>query len=442
MSGIAGILLGRGLAVSGSDGKEQSSLDSLRRAGARIFIGHDSKNVEGAEILVVSAAISSDNPEVEEARRLGLPILARAEALAELLIGRRSIAVAGTHGKTTTSGMLAWALSAMGEDPSFVVGSVIQGLNSGSADGSGDAFIVEADESDGSFMRYHPWGAVITNLELDHVDNFKNLAEVRALFTEFVKTVKGFLVSCGNDKELASIEIPAGLPNISYGINEAGGGVFDLELSELVLAPRSSSASVTWRGKVLGNLNLSFSGRHNLLNAGAVIATLLEMGFEAERIFPALATFQGTSRRFEVKGEARGVTVVDDYGHHPTEILATLAMARSYLADTGRLIAIFQPHRYSRTEVFSKEFAVALDDADLIYLMDIYSASEKPIEGVTTDLIAREMDQRKVRFPVTREELIEKLIAEARPGDLLLTLGAGDITELGGEILKRLGRGE
>jgi len=442
MSGIAGILLGRGLAVSGSDSREQSSLDSLRRDGARIFIGHDSKNVEGAEILVVSAAISSDNPEVEKARRLGLPILARAEALAELLIGRRSIAVAGTHGKTTTSGMLAWALSAMGADPSFVVGSVIQGLNSGSADGSGDAFIVEADESDGSFMRYHPWGAVITNLELDHVDNFKNLAEVRALFTEFVKTVKGFLVVCGNDKELASIVIPAGLPNISYGINEAGGGVFDLELSELVLAPRSSSASVTWRGKALGNLNLSLSGRHNLLNAGAVIATLLEMGFEAERIFPALATFQGTSRRFEVKGEVRGVTVVDDYGHHPTEIHATLAMARSYLANTGRLIAIFQPHRYSRTEFFSKEFAAALDDADLIYLMDIYSASEKPIEGVTTDLIAREMDQGRVRFPLTREGLIEQLIAEARPGDLLLTLGAGDITELGGEILKRLGKGE
>lgn len=440
MSGIAGILLGRDLVVSGSDSKEQSSLEPLRRAGATIFIGHNSKNIDGAEVLVISAAISADNPEVSEARKMGIPVLARAQALAELLIGRRSIAVAGTHGKTTTSGMLAWTLTAMGEDPSFVIGSLIQGLNSGSQDGSGDAFIVEADESDGSFMRYHPWGAVITNLELDHVDNFKNLAELRALFTEFVKTVTKFLVLCGDDQELTSLEIPPGLRTITYGINEGRSEGLDLQLSDLVLGQRSASAGVSWQGNSIGTVTLGFPGRHNLLNAGAVIATLLEMGFEAEPILTALATFQGTARRFELKGESRGVTVVDDYGHHPTEIHATLAMARSYLAEAGRLVAIFQPHRYSRTAVFYADFARALADADLVFLMDIYSASEKPIDGVTSRLIAGNMDDVKVRFPSGRNELIDQLVSEVRPGDLVLTLGAGDITQLGDEILERLGK--
>ncbi|MFZ9773887.1 MAG: UDP-N-acetylmuramate--L-alanine ligase [Candidatus Nanopelagicaceae bacterium] len=438
MSGIASILLGRGVVVTGSDNQEQSSLEPLRSSGARIFIGHDAKNIEGAQILVTSSAIPRNNPEVAAAEKDGLPILGRAEALAELLVGRRSIAVAGTHGKTTTSGMLAWTLAAMGEDPSFVIGSKIQGLNSGSGDGSGDVFVVEADESDGSFMRYRPLGAVITNLELDHVDNFKNLEEVRRAFQEFVKTVRTFLILCGNDAELAKLEIPSTLRTVTYGIAEAGKESFDLQLSNLLLSPRSSSASISWRGRPLGTLTLSISGRHNLLNAGAVIATLLELGFERQRILTALASFQGTSRRFEFKGEIAGIRVIDDYGHHPTEIQATLAMARSYMANVGRLVVIFQPHRFSRTAVFHREFATALTEADLIFLTDIYAASEAPIEGVTAGLIASEIPQEKVYYLSNREELISQLISKMEPGDLVLTLGAGDVTHLAGEILERL----
>ena len=438
MSGIARILLARKVAVSGSDNTEQSSLEKLRREGARIFIGHDRSHVEGAEILVVSSAIASDNPEVLAARSKGVPVLGRAEALAGLLVGRRSIAVAGTHGKTTTSGMLAWALSEMGQDPSFVVGSTIRGLDSGAADGSGDTFIVEADESDGSFLRYHPYGAIITNLELDHVDNFKDLSEVREIFADFVRTVKSFLVLCGNDPELRTLEFPSELRTIRYGIEEEGQEEFDLQLSDLHLSSGSASASVTWRGRALGTLNLSISGRHNLLNAGAVIATLLEFGFEIESIFGALKTFQGTSRRFEIKGEVGGVTLIDDYGHHPTEIEATLAMARNYMANRGRLVVIFQPHRFSRTAAFYKEFASALEKADFIYLMDIYGASESPMEGVDTGLIAARIQPEKVCYLPSRSELMDELLKVLSPGDLVLTLGAGDITYLGGELLERL----
>ncbi|MFM2126826.1 MAG: hypothetical protein RL287_304, partial [Actinomycetota bacterium] len=297
---------------------------------------------------------------------------------------------------------------------------------------------VEADESDGSFMRYRPLGAVITNLELDHVDNFKNLEEVRRAFQDFVKTVRTFLILCGNDAELATLEIPSTLRTVTYGIAEAGKESFDLQLSNLLLSPRSSSASISWRGRPLGTLTLSISGRHNLLNAGAVIATLLELGFESQRILTALASFQGTSRRFEFKGEIAGITVIDDYGHHPTEIQATLAMARSYMANVGRLVVIFQPHRFSRTAVFHREFATALTEADLIFLTDIYAASEAPIEGVTAGLIASDIPQEKVYYLSNREELISQLISQMEPGDLVLTLGAGDVTHLAGEILERL----
>ena len=437
MSGIASIMLDRGFAVSGSDSKDQATLEPLRKKGARIFIGHDASQIEGAATLVLSSAIDPSNPEVVEARRRGIPILIRAEALAELLVGRRSVAVAGTHGKTTTSAMLSWALRELGSDPSFVIGSQIMTLDISAHHGSGENFIVEADESDGSFTHYRPEGAIVTNLELDHVDNFKDLDAVRATFEDFLKSVGNYLVLCGDDDGVATLPIPASLEKITYGFNDES---FDLHLSEASLTGESSSAKLTWRGRAIGVLRLSIAGRHNLLNAAATVATLIKLGHDPHSAISSLENFHGTSRRFERKGMARGVLVIDDYGHHPTEIRATLVAARRLLEERegGRLIAIFQPHRYSRTMAFLDEFADSLSAADFTYLLDIYAASEKPIPGVSSKDIVARISPGRAKYQPDQELLFSELKETLREGDLVITLGAGDVTKVGPQLLSAL----
>lgn len=434
MSGIAKILLERGYIVSGSDEKESAVLRSLEAQGAATFVGHQAHHIEGAKYLVISSAISESNPELAAARREGIEVVRRASALARLLPGKFSIAVAGTHGKTTTSGMLAQILEEMGRSPSFVIGSKITALNESAREGSGPEFVVEADESDGSFLEYQPHAAIITNVELDHVDNFHSLDELIELFQRFVATVKDFVVLCHDDANALSLQLPEGVRRISYGFDEHS----DLRILDVVDTDRGTDARLAFQGKEIGTLHLSVPGIHNTLNAAAVIATAMGMELGVSESIAAMGTFHGTARRFDIKGRARGVTVIDDYGHHPTEITATLQAARSYLTSHGggRLGVIFQPHRYSRTEAFFEEFAAALSTADRCIVMDIYSAGELLIPGISSELItSRCKDSTHIS---DRQQIVAEMKAWSRSGDLILTLGAGDVTELAPLLLQEL----
>ena len=436
MSGIAKVIAARGGSVSGSDIHDSTALDGLRAQGIKIFIGHDSSNIDGADLLVKSSAIPNSNPEIAAANARGIKILGRAEALAELLINRRSIAIAGTHGKTTTTSMLTVALQRSGLDPSFAIGASIKNSGTNAHHGSGDIFVVEADESDGSFTSYRPTGAVITNIELDHVDNFKDLAEIDQLFLNFANTVSEFLVLCSDDpgvQRLISHLQKSSLKIVTYGSN----GDPDYLINRVVLNPKNSLARVTAKGRVLGELNLSVPGGHNLLNALGALAASLEIGAPIQSAIEGLNSFTGARRRFEIKGSVNGVTVVDDYGHHPTEIKATLETASRY-SGAGRVIVIYQPHRFSRTQAFLDEFAEQLSKADHTYLLEIYPAGEEPIPGITSAAIAKRMDSDKVTYEPSMTEVISKVITNARGGDLVLTLGAGDVSSLAPLILENL----
>lgn len=439
MSGIARILLARSFLVSGSDEKESATLSDLALRGAKTFVGHRSDQVHGADYVVISSAIPESNPELVAARESGIPILRRAQALARLLPGRFSIAVAGTHGKTTTSGIFAQTLSSMGREPSFVIGSTVKNLGQSAMEGNGPEFIIEADESDGSFLEYRPDGAIITNIELDHVDNFSHIEELIKLFNNFAATVKRFVVLCHDDSWASKLEIPTNLRRISYGASEGS----DLRISQFKETTRGSSFNLSFEDRDLGTVQLNVPGIHNALNATAVIASTIAMDLEIESVIAGISDFAGTKRRFELKGVAHGVTVVDDYGHHPTEISATIASARSYLAHSeamvgrsGRLAIIFQPHRYSRTAAFLEDFARALGHADKCFLLDIYSAGESVIPGISSEKISELIEGSE--YLSSFDEAIEHVIDWAAPGDLILTLGAGDVTSLGPRIIKAL----
>lgn len=441
MSGIARIMIARGAQVSGSDIHDSASLTGLRNLGITVFVGHKAENISGADFIVRSSAIPESNVEIQAAQSLSIPIKERAEALAELMQGSRSIAVAGTHGKTTTTSMLTVALQHCGFDPSFSIGATVRNSGTNAHQGSGDVFVVEADESDGSFIHYHPLGAIITNIELDHVDNFIDLNAIDHVFEEFVNTIKpnGFLVACIDDvgvqRLISSLREKDGqLPQIvTYGedINA------DLKLDRIFVSHKSALARVTYKGRILGEMELAITGRHNLFNAAAALAVAISLGAPAQEVIAGLALFTGARRRFEVKGKVNGVTVIDDYGHHPTEIRATLQTARIY-AQTGRVIAIFQPHRYSRTQAFAAEFAAALELSDHTYLLEVYPASEKPIPGVTSSLIASHMKSNQVTYEPSMPTVVEMVAALAQPGDLILTLGAGDVSALGKLIIDSL----
>lgn len=438
MSGIARILLALGADVSGSDVKDSSVLDGLRTLGARIAIGHSEGNVPQRGVLVVSSAIAEGNPELIAARARGLVVLLRAQALAIIMSQKRAIAIAGTHGKTTTTSMATVALQRCGADPSFAIGAAVTNSGTNAHHGSGDIFVAEADESDGSFLAYKPFGAVITNIELDHVDNFHSLAEMDELFAQFIDSIQGggFLVACiddsGVNRALSKIQ-RTDLSVITYGESISA----DLKIDRISLTQTGSISRVTWKGRVLGELNLKVPGRHNVANAAATLATALHLGFSIDQLFAGLQSFTGARRRFEIKGEVNGVTVVDDYGHHPTEIRVTLEAARNF-AGNGRILVIFQPHRFSRTEKFAAEFAHELSQADHVFLLEIYAASEKPIPGTTSLSISKLMKSEKVTYEPSMPVVIEQVVKMAQRGDLIMTLGAGDVSALGPLIVDLL----
>ncbi len=438
MSGIARIMIARGAKVSGSDLNDSANLAGLRSLGITTFIGHDAENVKGADFVVRSSAIPQSNPELKFAAAAGIPIIERAQALSELMAGCKSVAVAGTHGKTTTTSMLTVALQHCGLDPSFAIGATVRNSGTNAHQGSGEIFVVEADESDGSFVAYRPFGAIVTNIELDHVDNFSDISAIDKLFAEFVMTIQqdGFLVACIDDagvKRLLtnnSVLESRRIELITYGEDSDA----NLKLDRIHVSPQSAVARITWKGRILGEMELAVTGRHNLFNAAAALASGLKLGASVQDLLGGLKLFTGARRRFEIKGRASEVTVVDDYGHHPTEITATLQTARIF-AGTGRVIAIFQPHRYSRTKAFSQEFAESLSLADHTFLLEVYPASEKPMAGVTSALIAGKMANNQVTYEPSMPTVVESVAEFAKPGDVIITLGAGDVNSLGKLIL-------
>ena len=436
MSGLARIALSHGIKVSGSDAKDSNVVVALTALGANVSVGHKSENVDGADLIVFSTAISENNPERLRALELGLPIIARATALALLMSESKSIAVAGTHGKTTTSSMLTVALQATGADPSFAIGGTITASGSNAHRGTGEFFVAEADESDGSFVAYHPYGAIITNIEHDHVDFFADESAVFEAFTEFVTTIdtEGFLIYCNDDK--GSRKLGSTVTNtrtFTYGTSPDS----DLVIDQITLLPLGSAARAIWHGKVIGQLELSVPGHHNLMNAAAALAAGIVLDQAPAEMIDGLATFKGAGRRFEIKGTVNGIRVIDDYGHHPTEIEVTLTAARRFAGD-GRVIVVFQPHRYSRTKAFIDNFATTLDLADEVIVLEIYAASEKPIVGISSEAIVEKMTHGK--FIPNFIDAVEAVVKSAKPGDVVITLGAGDVSSLAPIIVEELAK--
>ena len=431
MSGLARIAISHGIKVSGSDASDSSVLNALRALGAEVFIGHKGENVEGADLVVFSNAIKPNNPERQVLINLGIPEITRASALALLMSESVSIAVAGTHGKTTTSSMATVALQSAGADPSFAIGGILKSSGSNAHRGTGKYFVAEADESDGSFIAYHPYAAIITNVEWDHVDHFKSEAEVFQAFDDFVETISGFLVYCEDDSGARRVAAKTNVKTISYGKSANAA----LRVDQISLNANGSSARVLWNGAKIGVLELSVPGEHNVLNAAAVLAMGLELGLPAGQLLDGLVKFHGAGRRFELKGSVSGIRVIDDYGHHPTEIKVTLDAAKRY-AGGGKLLVIFQPHRYSRTQAFLTEFAESLAIADHAWLLEIYAASEQPISGVSSLNIVKRM--KNADFEPNFIAVTEAVAAAAKPGDVIITLGAGDVSSLGPLILDEL----
>ncbi len=440
MSGIARILLARGVQVSGSDAKDSTMLAALRALGARIYVGHAAGNVLEVDTVVVSSAIRQTNPELVEARARGLSVLPRAAALAAVMAGRRGIAVAGTAGKTTTTSMLTVALQHCGVDPSFAIGGDLNEPGSGAHHGSGDYFIAEADESDGSFLLLSPYAAVITNVEPDHLDHYADEAAVEAAFVSFAATLdpQGFLVSCADDPGARRVSAAAaadGVEVISYGTATDA----DLRIAQFRLDGHTSEAEIIHHGRRMGLLALQVPGDHNVRNAAATLAVGLRLGLPFEQLAAGLAGFRGARRRFELKGVEGGVRVYDDYAHHPTKVTAALRAAREVAGD-GRLVVAFQPHLFSRTEAFAREFGRALAIADEVVVMDVYAAREDPVPGVTGALVADAvpLPYAQVAYQPSWSAVAAELVSRSAPGDLVMTVGAGDVTLIGPEVLSLL----
>jgi UDP-N-acetylmuramate--alanine ligase len=443
MSGIARVMLAAGITVSGSDARQSPVLDELAALGAVVHVGHDARHLGAADTLVMSTAIRQDNPELAQARSRGLRILHRGAALASLMLGRRGIAVAGTHGKTTTSSMLTTALQRCGAGPGYVIGGTLVSTGLGASCGTGELFVAEADESDGSFLLLTPDAAIVTNIEPDHLDNYGGLAEIAAAFERFAGRIKpgGLLVTCADDPgagALAAAAAGRGLLLRSYG--EAVGADYRMTRA----TPHGMGVSLEVRAgqrQPLG-INLGVPGRHNALNAAGAFAAAVELGFPAADVAAALGAFGGTRRRMELKGEANGVRVLDSYAHHPTELAADLRSARDIARGTGpgkgRVIAVFQPHLYSRTRIFAAAFGAVLGLADEAIVLDVYAAREEPEPGVTGRLVADAVPGRHRQFTPDPAAVPGVVAGIARPGDLVLTMGAGDVTALGPLILAAL----
>ena len=440
MSGIARVLLARGQVVSGSDAKESLALASLRALGATVYVGQRAEQVEGADTVVVSSAITPANPELVAAHARGLRVLLRAEALATLLQGRRSVAVAGTHGKTTTTSMLTVAAQRCGVDPSFAIGGDLNEAGSNAHHGTGDLFVVEADESDGSFLAYRPSAAVVTNVEADHLDHYRSVQAYEQAFRDFVDTVDpaGFLVVCADDPGARALGVWArdrGVDVRTYGSR----GDADLRLDALTTDGQGSRWQAVLHGRRLGEVVVPVPGVHHARNGAAALLAGEGLGLPMGLLVQGLASFTGVRRRMEFKGAAGGVRVYDDYAHHPTEVRAQLVAARA-MAGGGRLVAVFQPHMYSRTAAFAEAFGQALGLADEVVVMDVYGAREDPVPGITGALVASAVPlaPSNVAYEPSWSAAPGQVARRARPGDLVVTLGAGDVTLVGPEVLRLL----
>ncbi len=441
MSGIARILLARGVPVSGSDAADSPTLDALRALGATVHVGHRAEQVDAADTVVVSTAIRATNPELAAARDRGLRVLRRAAALAAVMAGRRGIAVAGTHGKTTTTSMLTVALREAGLDPSYAVGADLDVPGSNAHEGAGEYFVAEADESDGSFLLLSPCAAVVTNVDADHLDHYGDRDAYARAFADFLDRVDpdGFVAVCADDPGAVALAATArerGLRVVTYG--EAADAAVRAE--NLVRSGTGTTFGLTVDGAHRVDVRLAVPGRHYALDATAALAVLVTLGVPLEPAVRALAAFRGARRRFEPKGEAGGVRVFDSYAHHPTEIRADLEAARDVVGE-GRVVVAFQPHLYSRTQAFAGELGAALALADEVVVMDVYAAREDPLPGVTGALVAQavSLPAGQVVYEPTWSAVAGRLAERARPGDVVLTLGAGDVTRIGPDVLALLG---
>jgi UDP-N-acetylmuramate--alanine ligase len=439
MSGIAEVLLTLGYSVSGSDTKISTITERLQDLGATIYEGHKASNVEEAHVVVISSAIKPDNPEVVEAHKRKIPVIPRAEMLAELMRLKYGIAVAGAHGKTTTTSMVASVLAAAHLDPTFVIGGKVNQAGTTARLGKGEYFVVEADESDRSFLMLAPVVAVVTTIDREHLDQYSSLEDIQEAFTQFVNRVPfyGAAILCLDEPNVQAIIPNVKRPIITYGTSSQA----DLIISDVKLDGFESQFRLTFKGEDLGLFRLLHPpGMHNVRNAAAAAAVALYLSVPSDLIREGLATFAGVGRRFDVKGDVNGIVVIDDYGHHPAEIRATLDAARG--CKFNRMLVLFQPHRFTRTQHLWDEFCRAFNQADVLVLTDIYSASESPIPGITSEALAdaiREAGHKNVHYFASMQTGIEHLLREARPGDAVLTIGAGNVSRASNELMVLLG---
>ncbi len=439
MSGIAEILVNLGYRVTGSDTRRNDATERLEQLGVKVHIGHEAGHVEGAHVVVYSSAVSRDNIEVQVARQRAIPVIPRAEMLAELMRLKYGIAVAGTHGKTTTTSIVGAVLAEGRLDPTIVVGGRVQSFGANARLGQGEFLVAEADESDGSFLKLQPTIAVVTTIDAEHLDHWGSLEAIRDGFLTFVNKVPfyGSAVLCLDQPNIQTLIPRIEKRIVTYGL-ESGA---DLVARHLQLSGMTSRFDVYQRGTLLGECTLQIPGRHNVLNALAAVGVGLDLEIPFITIQRALAGFTGVQRRFQVRGQAGGVTVVDDYGHHPAEIRATLAAAKAGF--DCRVVTVFQPHRYTRTHHLRQEFLTAFNQADVVLVMDVYAAGEPPIPGVSGQDLAEGIRAHGHRDVVyvggNRADVVEHLVQITRPGDLVLTQGAGDVSQLGPELLLRLG---
>ena len=438
MSGIAEILLNLGYEITGSDVKLSPITERLQSLGARVYEGHAAENINGAKALVVTSAVDAQNPELVEARRRGIPIIPRGELLAELMRLKYGVAIAGSHGKTTTTSMTATILAHAGLDPTVVVGGRVATMGGSNARmGKSSLLVVESDESDGSFLKLSPILAIVTNIDREHLDHYKGIEEIRSAFTDFVNKVPfyGAAILCLDDENVQQI-----LPSIRRRVITYGTGAQAmLAITHSSCGHLSSTFRLRLKSEDLGEFYIGVPGAHNILNATAAIAVALELEIAPDVIREGLAKFAGVDRRFQQRGKENGIVVIDDYGHHPTEIRATLAAARD--CHFASIHAIFQPHRYTRTMHLMDDFAKAFHTADHVYLLDIYAASEKPIEGVSAEKLAERMTgfgHRSVQYAGTIDKAVELVSASAQPGDAVMTLGAGNVWQAGDKLLQKL----
>ncbi|MGD9818641.1 MAG: UDP-N-acetylmuramate--L-alanine ligase [Desulfomonilaceae bacterium] len=437
MSGIAEILLALGFRVSGSDLQESGGVVRLREQGAKIWIGHEASHIEKADVVVFSSAVKSDNPEIVVAHERRIPVIPRAEMLAELMRMQTSIAVAGMHGKTTTTSMIAYVLAQGGLDPTVVIGGKLDSLGSGAKLGHGKLLVAEADESDKSFLKLHPTVGIVTNLDLEHMDCYSSMDEIRSAFLEFIDRIPfyGYAILCLDDYEVQNMIPSVSKRIVTYGLSS--------QAAIRAVKPRFEGGlsifQVFKEDQKLGEIKLPIPGAHNIVNslAAITVADIFDVPFEVTK--KALESFPGVQRRFTLRGREAGITVIDDYGHHPNEIRAVLEAAKQ-IAEK-RIAVLFQPHRYTRTKALFDQFLTAFHDTDLLFVMDIYAASEKPIEGVSAASLCEGIrlrgHKRAVHIP-NRDEIPALIANSLQPGDMLITLGAGDVTKMGPVILEHL----